>query len=677
MNHTTNPLLDPSFRIPFHRIRAEHVVPGVREVLARARAEVDSLAEDPAPPTWDTTIGRLDRTMEVVRRGTGPVRHLLSVSETPELREAWKEVLPEVSRFWSWIYLHEALWERLRSYADSEEARGLTGLKQRHLERTLRDFRRSGADLSPDGRARLEAIDVELSELQQKFSENVLDATADYSLLVVDGERLRGIPADARSRFRKRAREKGEEGWFLTLDQPSFEAVMKHAGDRDLRAEIHAAYYERGTSEPWDNRPLIPRIVALRKEKAVLLGYGDFPDYRLEEQMVKSGARAREFVEEMTERTRPFRERDLEELQRHAEAIGLDRLEPWDVSFVAERLRKERFDLDEEELRPYFPLESVLSGMFEIAARLFGVEVSERDLEEVWHSEVRYFELKDAGGVLLGAFYTDLFPRPEKRQGAWMNDFIYGGPRPGGSFEPHLGVVCANFPPAGEDRPPLLTHRDVETLFHEFGHLLHHLLCRVPIPQRGGINVAWDWVELPSQLLENWAWEREALDLFARHWESGERLPDDLFDRMVSAKWFLGGWRQMRQLDFGRIDQALHHLFRPEEDGDPVAWVTELLRPHAPTAEFAESHPLPFFMHLFSGGYAASYYSYLWSEVLEADLFTRFQSEGIFDRSTGLSFLETILSAGDRDDPEILFRDFMGRDPDPQALLRRNLGEVA
>ena len=677
MTDTQNPLLDRSFRIPFHRIRAEHVVPGIRGILEEARVALDELAESPGSLTWASTIEPLDRTMERVRRGIGPVQHLLAVAETPELRGAWKEVLPEVSRFWSWMYLHEGLWRRLGKYAETDEARALTGLRGRHLARTLRDFRRSGADLSPTDRTRLESLDVELSELQQKFSENVLDATADFSLVITDGDRLRGIPEDARARFRKRAREKGIDGWLLTLDQPSFEAVVKHGEDRDLREELHEAYFTRGTRDPWDNRPLIPRIVELRKEKARLLGYGDFPDYRLEEQMVKSGARARQFVEEMVERTRPYRERDLEELERHAESMGIQPLQPWDVSFVAEHLRRERFDLDEEALRPYFPLESVLVGFFEIVERLFGVRVTESELEEVWHPEVRYFELGDEDGALLGGFYTDFFPRPEKRQGAWMNDFIYGGPQPDGAFEPHLGVVCANFPPPGDDRPACLTHRDVETLFHEFGHLLHHLMCQVPIAQRGGINVAWDWVELPSQLLENWAWEREALDLFARHWDTGDRLPDDLFERMVKAKRFMGGWRQMRQLEFGMMDQALHARYEPGEDGDPVQWVTELLQSQAPTPEFAKSHPLPFFMHLFSGGYAASYYSYLWSEVLEADLFTRFQSEGIFHRPTGRRFVETILSAGDREDPEALFREFMGRDPDPEALLRRNLGQVA
>lgn len=672
-----NPLLDRSFRIPFHRIEASHVVPGIRALLQQAETRIQALAEDGDGGTWEDTVERFDAITETVRRGTTPVHHLLAVAETPELREAWNEVLPEVSVFWSRLYLHEGIWNRLKAYAAGDEARKLDSLRRRHLDKTVRDFQRSGADLPEADRARLEAIDVELSRLGQKFSENVLDATAGFEFHVTDEARLEGIPADAVTRFRRKAEASDREGWILTLDHPSFEAVMKHASDRALRREIHQAFLGRGSAEPWDNRPLIPRILELRTEKAHLLGFPDFPDYRLEEQMARSGARAREFVSEMVERTHPHWEKDLEALRDHARTEGLPDLRPWDVSWLMERLRKARFDLDEEELRPYFPLERVVKGLFDLTERLFGLRVEAREIQEVWHPDVRYYEITDEDGTLLGGFYADFFPRPEKRQGAWMNDFAYGGPGKDGGFAPHLGSIAANFPPPGENRPALLGHRDVETLFHEFGHLLHHLTSRVAIEGRGGINVAWDWVELPSQLLENWAWEREALDLFAAQWETGERLPEDLFRRMIRARRFMGGWRQMRQLGLGTLDLALHTDFDPSRDGDPGEWVTEKLLPLSPDREFAAAHPLNSFLHLFPGGYAASYYAYLWSEVLEADLFSRFREEGIFNRETGRAYLEAILSQGDREDPEILFRRFMGRDPDPEALIRRNLGEAA
>ncbi|MEX2529258.1 MAG: M3 family metallopeptidase [Gemmatimonadota bacterium] len=680
MSESDNPLLTPGYPIPFHRIRAEHVVPGVRGLLAEAEAAVEALVADPAEPTWENTLERLDAMVRKVREGTVPVQHLLAVAESPELREGWAEVLPEVSTFWTRLHLHPGVWARLKAFAGTDEARSLSGIRARHLEKTLREFRRSGADLPEEGRARLEALEVELAQLEQKFSENVLDATADWRLHLTDESELEGIPPDAKDGFAKRAAGEDLEGWVVTLDAPSVQAILKKARSRELRRTVHAAYQGRATEEPWNNVALIPRIIALREEKARLLGYPDFPDFRLEEQMARSGERARDFLEEMVERTQAYWEADLEVLRAAGQARGFESLQPWDVAFLVEELRRERYDLDEEELRPYFPLDQVMAGMFELTHRLFGLTVEEREVEEVWHEDVRFFEVSDESGRQLGSFYADLFPRPEKRQGAWMNDFIHGRPQgraDGEELTPHLGVICGNFPPPSEALPSLLRHRDVETLFHEFGHLLHHCTSRVPIPERGGINVAWDWVEVPSQLMENWTWERDALDLFARHWDTGEPLPPELFDRMVRSRRFMGGWGQMRQLGFGVLDLALHTEFDPGAGEDPLEWVTELLLRFSPDRSFAEAHPLASFLHLFSGGYAASYYSYMWSEVMEADLFTRFLDRGIFDRETGTRYLETILSAGDREDPDGLFRAFMERDPDPEALIRRNLGDAA
>ena len=601
MNDESNPILDRSFRIPFQRVQAEHVVPGVRRILEEARARADALADAEGPPTWEAVLAPLDELIERVVRATTPVQHLLAVAETPELRKAWAEALPELTKFWSWLDLHEGVWHRLKGLDHSSEAAQFDDLRSRHLKRTVRDFRRSGADLAQPERKRLAAIDLELAQLGQTFSEHVLDATAAFSILITDEARLQGVPDDAMNRFKKSASEAGEEGWRLTLDQPSFEAVVRYCEDRELRAEVHRGYLARGTQEPTDNRPLIRRILELRREKAELLGYPDFPDYRLEEQMVGSGLHAREFVSEVTGRTRPYWERDVQELDTHSETLGIHAVEPWDVAFLIERLRRERFDLDQEKLRPYFPLESVQDGLFEITERLFALTVKPKTVEEIWHEDVRCFELYDQRDTLLGGFYTDLFPRPEKQQGAWMNDFVYGGPQLDGSFDPHLGLICANFPPPDDGRPALLTHRDVETLFHEFGHLLHHLTSQVSIARRGGVSVAQDWVELPSQLMQNWAWERSSLDLFARHWETGQPLPEELFQRMLRARRFMGGWRQMWQLGFTTLDLALHTDFDAERDGDPVNWVSDLLESFTPSRSFAEAHPLPAFLHIFSG----------------------------------------------------------------------------
>ncbi len=693
MNEGPNPLLSGTFRIPFHEIRAEHVEPGIRQALSDARGAVDAISGDDASPTWENTLGRLDEALETLSERIGPVSHLVSVAETPELRDAYNTMLPEVSAFWSSIPLDERLWMRVKAYADTGEASSLSGIRARHLEKTVRDFRRAGADLPKERKEHLQALRVDLAQLQQKFSENVLDATAAYSYLVDDESRLDGVPEAAKRRFRAKAKEGGKDGWLLTLDYPSVEPILKYCRDREVRREILVAFTTRCRDGEFDNRQLLARILRLRDEIADILGYEDFPDYVLADRMAGTGARAIEFEADLVERTRPYWERDAAELMEHARTLGIDTLEPWDVSFTMEHLRKQRYDIDDEVLRPYFPLGRVLTGMFEIVHRTFGFKIVAKEIDEVWHEDVRFYEIFEEDGTRLGAFYTDWFPRKEKRQGAWMNHFITGGPRPDGSFEPHLGVMCGNFTPPEDAADALLTHREVQTTFHEFGHLLHHCTSKVEIPSRAGIHVAWDWVELPSQLMENWTWERDALDLFARHHETDEPLPDDLFERMIAARRFMGGWAQMRQLSLGTVDLALHEELAPKlrreagEDPDPDVderqgdEVMEFGRARfaefAPDPRFADLHILTSFSHLFAGGYAAGYYSYLWSEVLDADAFTRFRDEGIFNRATGRAYVDSILSRGDSSDPDHLFEEFMGREPDPEALLERNLGTLA
>jgi oligopeptidase A len=592
--------------------------------------------------------------------------------------------------FWSSLPLDDRLWARVKAYASSAEAGALTGIRCRHLDKTVREFERAGADLAPTEKSRLRDLRVELATVEQKFSENVLDATAAYELIVTEEARLAGVPDAARRRARQKAKEQGKEGWLVTLDYPSVEPILKYCEDRALREEVFVAYATRCRDGEHDNRPLLARILRLRDEIAALLGHDGFPDYVLEERMARNGARALAFEADLVERTTPYWRRDVAELRTHAITLGIDEMQPWDSGFVMEHLRKARFDIDDEALRPYFPLERVLDGMFEIVHRTFGFSIAEREISEVWHPDVRFYEILDEDGTLLGAFYTDWFPRKEKRQGAWMNNFITGGPTDGG-FAPHLGVMCGNFTPPEDDSPALLTHREVETTFHEFGHLLHHCTSKVEIPSRAGIHVAWDFVELPSQLMENWTWEREALDLFARHHETDEPLPEELFARMLAARRFMGGWAQMRQLSLGTVDLALHQELAPElraaakngktdldtEQGERVMrFGEERFAPFAADPSFARLHILTSFTHLFSGGYAAGYYSYLWSEVLDADVFTRFRREGIFNRTTGRSYVESILSRGDSAEPDALFEEFMGRPPDPVALLERNLGSL-
>ncbi|MDE2796856.1 MAG: M3 family metallopeptidase [Gemmatimonadota bacterium] len=671
MSDHPNPLLDRTFPVPFDRIEPGEVGPAVTEALTRAGERIEELGEG-SGGSYDEVVGELDAITEEVERTWSPVSHLHNVDATPELREAYATALPEITRFSSRLHHHEGLYRRLRDFAASPAGTALTGLRRRHLDRTLRDFRRAGAALNPADKKTLEDLRLELSELGRSFEENLLEETAAYGKVVTDSDTLAGLPETALERAAQLAADRGEEGWLITLDMPSVQAVLQHADDRELRRETHAAYLDRGTAGDRDNRPLVARILELRRQVAELLDYPDFPDYRLETLMARSGGRVRGFLDELIDRTRPFHDRDTSELEAHARRSGLDALEPWDVGWLMEKLRRERFDVDDEMLRPWFPLDEVQSGLFEIADRLFGLSVERVDNPAVWHPDVGFFEVRDEAGVHLGSFYTDWFPRETKRQGAWMDSLVSGGPTAQGGFDPHLAFIGGNFTPPTPTRPALLTHREVCTLFHEFGHLLHHTASRVEVRARGGVNVAWDWVEVPSQIMENWCWERAALDLFARHYETGEPLPDAMLERLLAARRFMGGWMQMRQLSFANLDLELHRTWRGEV---PVmAYAAEALRPFVPSDRFVERHILPSFTHLFGGGYASAYYSYIWSETLEADAFSRFAEEGVFNAATGRAFRDCVLSQGDRRDPEELFRDFMGRDPDPGALIRRNLG---
>ena len=671
MSGTGNPLLDRSFPIPFDRITPADIGPAVAEVLERTRERIEEIGTRRGG-SFDDVLGALDTATREVSLTWGPVSHLTNVVSTPALREAHAEALPEVTRFASRLHHHEGLFRRVRGFAESPPGKALTGLRERHLERTLKDFRRAGAELAAHDKEELEKLRIELAELSRRFEENLLDETSAFKRVVRRAGDLAGLPESALERAAQLATEAEEEGWLLTLDMPSVQAVLQHADDRALRREIHSAYLDRCTSGERDNGPLITRILEIRRRLAAILGYNDFPHYRLETLMAGSGDRVRGFLDGLIEGTRPFHDRDTAELEARVSCSGLGRLEPWDVSYLMEKIRRERFDIDDEMLRPWFPLDEVQAGLFEIANRLFGLSVKRVDNPAVWHPDVGFFEVRDEAGLHLGSFYTDWFPRDTKRQGAWMDNLVSGGPTPGGAFAPHLAFIGGNFTPPTASRPALLTHREVCTLFHEFGHLLHHTCSQVEIPERGGVNVAWDWVEVPSQIMENWCWQREALDLFARHHETREPLPDELLQRLLAARRFMGGWLQMRQLSLANLDLELHRTYAG--NGPVMDYAARTLRPFVPSDRFVERHILPSFAHLFAGGYASAYYSYIWSETLEADAFSRFEREGVLDPTVGRAFRDRILARGDSRDADELFRDFMGRDSDPAALIRRNLG---
>ena len=669
-----NPLRSREFLIPFDKIKVEHIEPGVREALAQAQASLEAIIAHEGERTYDNTIAALDDLQEKLGRVVSVAYHLNSVMSTPELRTAFNAVLPEISAFYAKLGTNEGLWQAVKSFAQSPEAAKLTGIRKRHVEKLVQEFKRAGADLPADKKSRAEDISVELSQLHTKFSENVLDATNAYELIITDEAELAGLPASAKAQAKANAEAKNIKGYRFTLQMPSYYPFMQYAQNRELRQKLYTAFVNRAASGDTDNRPLIYKILELRKEYAALLGYKNFADYRLEVNMVKDGAAAQAFEAELKKKTEPYWQDEIRMLTEFAQdELGLDTLEAWDVAFVIEKLRKARFDLDQEELRPYFPVDRVLAGLFEITHQLFGITVSERDIAQVWHPDVKFYDIHDEHNTYLGSFYADWFPRESKRAGAWMNSFITGGPTKDG-FAPHLGLMCGNFTPPQDGQPALLSHREVQTTFHEFGHLLHHLLSKVEVAERAGTNVPRDWVELPSQLLENWTWERDALDMFARHYQTGETIPQDLYEKMIASRTFMEANSQMRQLSFGAVDLALHIDFDPSSGQDVIDFGNSVMEHYTIKPAFAHNNFLTAFSHVFSGGYAAGYYSYKWSEVLEADAFSRFKQEGIFNRETGRDYVNAILSRGDSADPDVLFREFMGRDPDINALIERNLG---
>ena len=694
---TEHPFLQERFLISWSRLTPDRVKPDIERALREARERIDAIAARSGELTFENTLLALDKATERLSEAWGKVSHLNSVCDSPSLRGAYNEMLPEVSEFFAGLPLDEKLWRVIRDYAATEEAAGLAGVRRRFLDETLADFRQAGADLPPEQKKRMEAIESELSALTQKYSENVLDATNAWELVIEDEAQLAGLPANAKEAARHNALAKGlgsedEPRWRFTLHVPSFEPFMTYIDDSALRRRMWEAAVAVGAREPHDNTEAIGRILALREEKARILGRDSFASLVLERRMAKSSERALEFVEDLHRRSRAIFARENRELEdfygqnRHEPSLPL---EPWDLLYWSEKQRRATFDFDEEDLRPYFPIDRVIGGLFEIAERIFEITIREREdvvfLEpgsaekapegavEVWHSEVRFYEVRDRDGRHLGSFYADWHPRESKRGGAWFNPLSTGGPAPGGERHPHLGLICGNLTPSVAGKPALLTHREVETIFHEFGHLLHHLFGEVEIKSLNGVSVPWDFVELPSQIMENWCWDRESLNFFARHHETGAPIPDGLFAKMLAARNYRSANATMRQLSFARLDLELHARYPHYADGDFDAVLRKVLADYVPPTRTPLPTIIRRFGHLFSSptGYAAGYYSYKWSEVLDADAFTRFQAEGVLNPKVGREFADKILSKGNSEDPLKLYVDFMGREPDLLALLKR------
>jgi len=669
--------------IDWSELTPDRVESEIGAALESAKADIEAICLVEAEnATFENTFLALEKAGETLSRAWGRVDHLASVKDSKELREAYNKMLPKVTEFNSGIPLNPRLWKAIKGFAEKPEAQELSGIQKRFFDETITDFVQAGADLDEKSKSRLEEINKELAQKTQKFSENVLDATNAFELIVEDESRLAGLPESARQAAQQSAQSKklGTEEkpvWRFTLHAPSLLPVLKFADDESLRKEIQEASSQVGLEEPYDNTQLIRDILKMRAEKASLLGKENFADNALQRRMAKTGAKAIQFVEDLHDKAKAAFDREIDELESFvAQETGKpkDRLEPWNTTYWAEKLRQQRYDFDEESLRPYFPINKVLSGMFEIAERLFSVKIQDHVGASGWHKEVKVYDLLDQSGELLGNFYADWHPREEKRGGAWMNFLDTGSPgKDGVPRVPHVGLICGNMTAPIGEQPALLTHDEVETVFHEFGHLLHHLFGNIEIKSLSGVNVAWDFVELPSQIMENWCWNRESLDLFARHIETGERIPDELFEKMVAARNFNAGIMMMRQLSLGKMDLEMH--LHPEDyyDGDLDDTIRKVIESYSIPLNSQPPTLVRRFSHLFSSpvGYAAGYYSYKWAEVLDADAFTRFEKEGVFNRDTGASFRENILSKGNSRDPMELFKNFMGREPQPEALLKR------
>ncbi len=674
----SNPLLEMAGLPPFSRIRPEHAEPAIDQVLAENRQAVARMLAETEHYSWESLVQPLEQLEERLGRVWSPISHMNSVVNTEALRDAYNACLAKLSDYATEMGQNEALCAAFKQIAGGEEYGRLGGAQRKIIDNALRDFRLSGVDLGAAEKARYKEIMQELAALNSKFEEHVLDATNAWKIQITDEARLAGLPDSARAMARQCAEREDMAGWLFTLEFPSYLPVMMYADDRALRREMYTAYVTRASDEGphagrWDNTPVMEQLLALRHEAARLLGFDNYAERSIATKMAVSTDQVLTFLNDLAERALPMAGRELEELRTFArEHFGADSLEAWDVAYYSEKLRQHRYAITQEELKPYFPEDRVLSGMFTVVNKLYGIEISEIKGVDVWHEDVRFFEIEDAQGNVRGQFYLDLYARPHKRGGAWMDDCTTRMRMAEGVQVPVAYLTCNFSAPIG-DEPALFTHDEVLTLFHEFGHGLHHMLTQVDYPSVAGISgVAWDAVELPSQFMENWCWQREALNFIAGHYKTGEALPDELFEKMLAAKNFQSAMQMVRQLEFSIFDFRLHLEYEPDK-GARIYDILDDVRRQVAVLQPPSFNRFPHsFGHIFAGGYAAGYYSYKWAEVLSADAFAQFEENGIFDRETGLRFLAAVLEQGGSREPMELFVEFRGREPTIDALLRHS-----
>ncbi|MGB2147578.1 MAG: oligopeptidase A [Vibrio toranzoniae] len=673
----SNPLLTFTDLPPFSQIKPEHVKPAVEQVIEACRNKIEQVLEGNTSPSWDNLVAPIEEVDDRLSRIWSPVSHMNSVVNSDELRDAYESCLPALSEYGTWVGQHKGLFEAYKAIKASEAFSALNRAQQKTITDALRDFELSGIGLPADEQHRYGEISKRMSELGSQFSNNVLDATMGWSKQITDVAELAGMPESALAAAKAAAESKEQEGYLLTLDIPSYLPVMTYCDNQELRKELYEAYVTRASDRgpnagKWDNTEIITEQLKLRHEVARMLGFNTYSEKSLSTKMAETPDQVLGFLNGLAVKAKPQGEREVEELRQFAEKeFGVSELNLWDIAYYSEKQKQNLFEISDEELRPYFPESNVVSGLFEVLNRVFGMSVTEREGVDTWHDSVRFFDIFDATGALRGSFYLDLYAREHKRGGAWMDDCRGRRITESGELQTPVAYLTCNFNKPVGDKPALFTHDEVVTLFHEFGHGIHHMLTQVEAGAVSGINgVPWDAVELPSQFLENWCWEEEALSFISGHFETGEALPKEMLEKMLAAKNFQSAMFILRQLEFGLFDFTLHTEYDPEVGARVLETLADVkskvsVLPSLDWNRFSHS-----FGHIFAGGYSAGYYSYLWAEVLSADAFSAFEEEGIFNTETGNRFLSNILEMGGSEEPMELFKRFRGREPNIDAMLR-------
>ena len=679
MNPLNQHFSTPYNTAPFSKIKTEDFLPAFKKAITKAKAEIDAIVNNPDAPNFENTLKALDFSGQELNRISSIFFNLNSAETNDEIQKIAQDVSPLLSEFSNDIALNEKLFQRVKAVYNLKDTLDLTEEQKTLLITNYKSFSRNGANLPKDEKEKLRKIDKELSQLKLKFGEHVLAETNNFEMLITNESDLSGLPDGTKEAAKQLAESKQKEGWLFTLDYPSYIAFMTYANNRELRRALSLAFGSRAfKGDALDNQDIVLKIVKLRYERAQLLGYKTHAHFVLEERMAKTPEKVQEFLNELLEKAKPAAEREFENLQDFAKELdGIDTLQKWDSAYYSEKLKQKLFSLDDEQLKPYFKLENVIKGVFTVANKLYGLNFEEINNIDTYHKDVLTFKVTDENGELVSIFYADFFPREGKRNGAWMTSFKPQYIKDGKNERPHVSIVCNFTKPvlsvaegATKSKPSLLTFNEVTTLFHEFGHALHGMLANTTYQSLSGTSVYWDFVELPSQVLENWCYEKDALELFAKHYKTGEIIPMELIKKIKESSTFHEGMQTLRQLSFGLLDMSWHGL-DPSNIKDVKQHEINAFKDTQLYPEVSENCMSTAFSHIFQGGYSSGYYSYKWAEVLDADAFEYFAEKGIFNKTVANKFKENVLSKGGTEDPMVLYKRFRGQEPKPDALLKR------